>query len=227
MAKFMGRRAFTLIELLTVIAIIALLAGLVVGLGGKATEANRAGRVKAEHQRLVTAIESYKAEVGSYPPDNINTTGSFTDYRQRIARNSLFYELSGCIFTNNASGGSFVVVGKPDEVITTADLKANFGADGVQNSGRRVGEVPYRGVQFKPNQYSDIQPASGSGDVDALIVPVQGPKDIELTAPDGKKKVNPWLYDASTTNRHNLETFDLWAEYLGKKRTNIVGNWKE
>jgi len=116
-----------------------------------------------------------------------------------------------------------------NETVNSQDLKANFGVDGVQNSGRRIQEIPFHGIQLKPSQYNDISPAPGSKgtDIDILIAPVKGPADIELTAVDGKKKLNPWLYDASSTNRHNLETYDLWTEYLGKKRTNVVGNWKE
>src|SRR5687768_15920298 len=59
-----GCNGFTLVELLAVIAIIALLAGIVVGVSGTATIKSREGRMRAEHAELVTAIETYKLELG-------------------------------------------------------------------------------------------------------------------------------------------------------------------
>jgi hypothetical protein len=42
--------------------------------------------------------------------------------------------------------------------------------------------------------------------------------------------LNFWHYDASSTNRHNLASYDLWAEYISgsKSGTNNIatnGNW--
>jgi len=61
-------RAFSLIELLVVISIIAVLAGLVVGVAPVASKRMREARIRAELAALVTAIESYKAKYGVYPP---------------------------------------------------------------------------------------------------------------------------------------------------------------
>jgi prepilin-type N-terminal cleavage/methylation domain-containing protein len=223
MAKVLGLRAFTLIELLAVIAIIGLLSALVLGLSGTATTKSREARIRGEHARLLSDIESYKAEVGTYPPDNTDTN-KFSNNYERAGRNSLFYELSGATFRNNA----FVVVGK-NETIATTVLKENFGVDGVQNSSRKGGEIPFRGVSFKPDQYKELQPVNNDPnlDVEVLVVPIKAPSHVELDARGNKGKLNPWLYDASSTNRHNPETFDLWTEYLAKKRTNVFGNWKE
>ncbi|MFM7817505.1 MAG: type II secretion system protein, partial [Verrucomicrobiota bacterium] len=55
-------RAFSLIELLVVISIIAVLAGLVVGVAPVASKRMREARIRAELAALVTAIESYKAK---------------------------------------------------------------------------------------------------------------------------------------------------------------------
>src|SRR5439155_4656609 len=60
--------AFTLVELLVVISIIALLAGLTVGLSGVAIRKSKESRMRGELNRLVTLIENYKAKIGYYPP---------------------------------------------------------------------------------------------------------------------------------------------------------------
>lgn len=62
-----SRRAFTLIELLTVIAIIAILAGIVIGSGRRAAETGRSARAKAELAALSVALETYKHQYGDYP----------------------------------------------------------------------------------------------------------------------------------------------------------------
>src|SRR4051812_41199573 len=73
-------RAFTLIELLTVISIIGLLAAMILGIAPLATAASRKSRMNSEHQRLLAAIDSYKAELGNYPPDNpANKTATTTN----------------------------------------------------------------------------------------------------------------------------------------------------
>src|SRR5688572_967282 len=90
--------AFTLIELLVVISIIGILASLIIPLSGIATTKMRIARVKTELNQYVTAIENYKLETGSYPPDNGELRRVTTDpfrYKSNSAMNSLFYELTG------------------------------------------------------------------------------------------------------------------------------------
>ena len=59
---------FTLVELLVVISIMGVLAGLTVGLSGVASRKSKEGRIRGDLNRLVTLIENYKAKMGFYPP---------------------------------------------------------------------------------------------------------------------------------------------------------------
>lgn len=61
------RVAFTLLELLAVLALIAILAGIVIGAGRRATEAGRVSRARAELVVLAAALEDYRQAYGSYP----------------------------------------------------------------------------------------------------------------------------------------------------------------
>jgi len=61
------RAAFTLLELLAVITIVALLAGLMLGVGRRASEAGKISRAKAELAALSAALESYRRTYGDYP----------------------------------------------------------------------------------------------------------------------------------------------------------------
>lgn len=60
-------RAFTLIELLTVIAVLAILAGLIIGAGRRASETGKIARTQAELAALGAALEGYKRQYGDYP----------------------------------------------------------------------------------------------------------------------------------------------------------------
>ena len=71
------KRAFTIIELLMVIAIMAVVAGLIVGLASVSGDSKKIKRTEAELAKLVTLIEQYKTKVGVYPPDNPN--GNFPE----------------------------------------------------------------------------------------------------------------------------------------------------
>ncbi|MET0261690.1 MAG: prepilin-type N-terminal cleavage/methylation domain-containing protein, partial [Rariglobus sp.] len=62
-----GNRAFTLIELLTVIAIIAILAAITFGVVKGVNERAAIGQAKAELASLAQALEAYKLQYGDYP----------------------------------------------------------------------------------------------------------------------------------------------------------------
>jgi general secretion pathway protein G len=72
-----GRAAFTLIELMAVITIIVILAGIVVGGMGYVNEKQARGRASVQIALLSKALEEYKLDMGTYPP-TANRTGTFT-----------------------------------------------------------------------------------------------------------------------------------------------------
>lgn len=225
-----GRSAFTLIELLTVISIIAVLSALVIPLSSVAGAKMKISRAQAELNQLVTAIESYKFEVGSHPPDNgllRQAPPNSADRSNRLALNPLFYELSGATFVTppgNPSGSYFLTLNKSEEILP-ATLKSYFNVPGIQNSSRNAREVPFRSFTFKPSQYSEILPANPSEDVDVIRGVGKGP--WMLTNLQSRAEINPWFYDSSTTNRQNRQTYDLWIELVIGKKTNVIGNWKQ
>src|SRR6185437_11689408 len=73
-------RAFTLIELIVVIGIIIVLAGLVLSTAGYARKKGARARAETEIAAMSAAIENYKADNGIYPrgPASATTIGSVT-----------------------------------------------------------------------------------------------------------------------------------------------------
>ena len=67
-----GIAAFTLIELLAVIAIMGILAGIVLAVGAGASKKAKINRAKVQLQHIISAIDAYKLARGTYPPDNQN-----------------------------------------------------------------------------------------------------------------------------------------------------------
>ena len=61
------RRAFTLVELLTVIAVLGILAAILVPVVGRAQDSARRARVKTQFAQWAVAIEAFRAEYGYYP----------------------------------------------------------------------------------------------------------------------------------------------------------------
>jgi len=76
------RRAFTLVEMLAVVVIISILAGLITAAAVQAVTTAKNARIIAEINQLDLALKAYKQKFGEYPPD-------FTDQeavRRHLAR---------------------------------------------------------------------------------------------------------------------------------------------
>ena len=67
--------AFTLTELLVVITIIAILAGLLTGAVMGAMRRARQAAITLDIQQLAGSIEDFKNEIGAYPPNGMHPTG--------------------------------------------------------------------------------------------------------------------------------------------------------
>jgi prepilin-type N-terminal cleavage/methylation domain-containing protein len=89
-----GRAAFTLIELMAVITIIVILAGIVVGGLGYVNEKQAREKAKVQIGLLSKALEEYKLDMGTYPP-TANKPGTFTSKATNTSAElyiALFYE---------------------------------------------------------------------------------------------------------------------------------------
>ncbi len=90
--------AFTIIELLIVMAIIIVLAGLIIGTSGYVQKKGARSRAEAEIAALSAALESYKADNGIYPtsPATESLDPTNTDSNAYKAASFFLYgELSG------------------------------------------------------------------------------------------------------------------------------------
>jgi len=218
----MMRTAFTLIELLVVIAIIGLLAGLVVSLTNHATLSSRRSRIRAELNQLVTAIEAYKAERGSFPPDTVISRPPWTpSIVVNSLTNSLYYELSGTVIQNDQFR-----IRNGDQLISSPTVKQFFNSDGFANASTNPKEVKSF-VNFNASQHKKI---NSTPEVEVLVVPVPWPLNDPNppinSADPSIKQVNPWHYVASNPT-NNPGGFDLWAEFVEGKKIRIISNWSK
>lgn len=101
-----GKGGFTLLELLVVISIIALLAGLILSTAGYIQREGARSRTKAEIAALEAALESYKADMGDYPAGTNLAGGTnvnlLTNLAPSAAGSKIYFELPNKGMTNSA-----------------------------------------------------------------------------------------------------------------------------
>ncbi|MDE3066823.1 MAG: type II secretion system protein [Verrucomicrobiota bacterium] len=215
---------FTLIELLVVISIIAVIAAFLVPVAGAVRRHELIQKTQAEMAQLETALSSYKAAYGFYPPCNPDNP----------MINPLYYELMGT--TNIVTSPKFlkyqslddpgvqIIGGGPGTPMFFA-----FHVSGFMNCSKPgAGEDAPKARSFledlKPDQVakgftnSMIHPPG----VVLLVASVGGPDPNYR--PLGASGVNPWRYVYPGTNNPN--SYDLWVQLVFKPgQTNLICNW--
>lgn len=208
---------FSLIELLTVIAIIGVLASIAVGLAGTAKRSRSKARADSELRGLQTAIEAYKADRGAYPPDHRLSAGSPQKVNPVV--NQLFYELRGMEVVN---GGRFRTRGGGAIQLTSDDVERVFGRRGFLNASDNPAEPAESYIDPKGSAVRQV--AIDGVTVDLLATPFDWPLGADEPAPVTGSRINPWRY-VSTGATNNPGAYDLWAEvYIGKDKS-VFKNW--
>jgi prepilin-type N-terminal cleavage/methylation domain-containing protein len=136
----MKRKAFTLVELLIVISIIAVLAGLLFPAIGKVRDKAKRVQAKAQANSLVLAIKSYESTYGLLPP----VTGvavdavwyNWTDATQTDNYDALLEALT-CV--DGPDANSAIVPGKNPRAIRFLDASSEYTKADPDNGGKPFG----------------------------------------------------------------------------------------
>jgi prepilin-type N-terminal cleavage/methylation domain-containing protein len=219
--------AFTLIELLIVISIIALLAGLLIpaATGVKHTQIKK--RATAELSEVRMAIDSYKIQLGYYPPDNHSPNASTNAFI-----NQLYYELIGTSASNNNT--IFYPLDGNASILASTVTNVFF-VGGLMNCTRGLGsdDNSIRAQNFfrtslKPGQYLGISTnLYGSPTVytfTALGSYLPGPVMLPNSSATVGTRINPFRYNSSNPT-NNPGTYDLWIDVTVGSQTNRICNW--
>jgi prepilin-type N-terminal cleavage/methylation domain-containing protein len=220
--------AFTLIEILVVIAIIGILVALILPVAGGANRNAKIKLAQAELGQMKTAIDAYRAFHNFCPPDN----------PANPAINQLFFELQG-VTLQNLSGKEVYVTLDGSSRMAVSDLNTVFvaGVSGFMNYPKSTptGDEETAAMTFlkhvRPNQIGQLvigtQPAAnallvcsvhGSFDPALQVVPTAGnPHALETG-------LNPWRY-VSSKPTHNPNSYDLWVDVPISGKTYRISNW--
>ncbi|MFH0795150.1 MAG: prepilin-type N-terminal cleavage/methylation domain-containing protein [bacterium] len=155
--------AFTLIELLIVVAIIAILAAIAVPNFLEAQIRSKVSRVKADARSLATGLEAYVVDNNKYPPGT-STSSGITPYVSRLMR---LQPLTTPV--------SYVTAVFPD-VFNNKDLAANSIA-GEPGHSRSVPKEERRLINYWGPIYKNalVSPPSGTGQ----IIFAEMPKELD------------------------------------------------
>ena len=83
--KSASRSGFTLVEILTVVAIIALLAALLLGLAGNAQTSAAKKKAASEISQLESFVTTYQMQHGQVPPTKAELSGALQEANHPLA----------------------------------------------------------------------------------------------------------------------------------------------
>ncbi len=211
------RRAFTLIELLVVISIIAVLSAITMPVMKSVFKAKKINTARIELQMVESALESYKAKYGVYPPGNPANT----------VVNQLFYELSGVTNTFQNSIAGYQTLDGINFVSANSFSSTFGGVGGILNCSKGNGEDVVLAKNFLPGLKStQVTSATNAGyPISYLATSVGGPDANyhPAYALGFGFEGNPFRYAYPGTNNPN--GYDIWVQLVINSKTNLVCNW--
>jgi prepilin-type N-terminal cleavage/methylation domain-containing protein len=211
------RCAFTLIELLTVIGIIAILAAMLFPAFSAVKKRSLINHADTEMAQLETAIDRYKAAYGFYPPDQPGYP----------AINQLYYELTGTTLTN----GNFTTLDGSSQV-AAGQVSTFFTVSGFMNCNKPgAGEDAPAARDFlpdlKPDQIGVITNGAPNTSANLIVSSIDWPTAATAPIKGAQTQNNPWRYNSSSPT-NNPGTYDLWLQIVIKPgQTNLICNWSK
>jgi len=215
-----GRRAFTLVELLTVITVIGVLAAFTIPVLTAVKRQQYIKNARAELAQMETAIQRYHDAYGFYPPDSAARAGN-------VPLNQLYYELLGTADNNHVFqtlDGSAKI---NDNTLPAPNVNGEYGIGGFINCSKPgAGEDAVPAKSFisglKPKQFgiitnNNIPPVATM----ALLCTVGGP---DPNYPFNGSDFNPWRYNSSGPT-NNPGAYDLWVQLKIGGKKNLICNW--
>jgi prepilin-type N-terminal cleavage/methylation domain-containing protein len=220
--------AFTLIELLVVMGIIAILAAMIFPAGKAIRESATRNKVKAELHQLQAIIDSYKAKLGFYPPDN--PLENPNNYLKGYRTNQLYFELSGSILLPPPTD-LFQTLDGSAEILTSA-VQAIFGVSGFVNCTKGAGDDNSRPAKNFLKGLKGLNTSQSGGvstaapQIKILACSVAWPVNHPFQPVPDNPGLNPWRYNSSSPT-NNPNSYDLWVDVLIGGKTNRISNWSE
>lgn len=171
-------RAFSLVEMLVVIAVIGVIAALVVGGASHFRETSVRARVSTELKQVESAIDTYHKKYGFYPPGNSTPSGN-------PAHTPLYYELTATPLNGATALSEFGVKGIVNTGDESKDCFPNIGAPGKNYSTNppvSLLTVGYRGPEgdVNPWRYVSKNPTNNTETYDLWAEVVVGNKKIVI-----------------------------------------------
>lgn len=201
--------AFSLIELMVVIGIIGILAGLTVAFVSRSSTHRKMTRLEHEREQIQLWIDEYKHKKGYYPLDNTNNP----------ALQPLYYELAGTLVVNGPGGADYTTRDGRRRTISSNELRQAFTIQGLLNASVTTFDAAADAPSFLTHLREDqLKPLTTATNVVVLVAPLPGPSVPEVNG-------NPWRY-RSTYPLHNPDGYDLWAEVEINGQIITNGNWK-
>jgi prepilin-type N-terminal cleavage/methylation domain-containing protein len=224
--------AFTLIELLVVIAIIAVLASMIFPVTRAVNRTKTLTRARGELAEIETAIASYKAKTGVYPPDDTKPATTLSGRALAHATNPLYYELVGTTVISPSGAKPVYQTLDGSTQISAANAAAAFGVSGFVNSDRGGGgDEGQQAQNFFPNlaqqNIGEFRMPSGATVrvlVSSVPWPTSGTGAYSPLMIPGAQNLNPWRYNSSNPT-NNPASYDLWVDVIINGQTNRISNW--
>jgi len=211
--------AFTLVEMLVVIAVMSILAAMIFPVTGAVKRRATIARAQAELAQIETAIDRYKAKYGFYPPDN----------RGNPAINQLYFELLGTVLVNIGNVDFYETLdGATKARADTLTTTFGPGVAGFINCtrGRGGGDEGTSAVNFlpglKPTQVAELK--EGDPSIKLLVCSINWPQDHPYQPVQSHIGINPWRY-VSSSPTNNPGSYDLWVDLFIRGKTNRISNW--